>query len=172
MVLRLTTFAAAVLMAGAAFAADSKAVSSEDGKYFDADGNPTYNIQADGTVDWYTYSGFRMYHAECHVCHGPDAMGSTYAPALKDSLHSKGIDYYKFQEIVSSGQQNQANAGGSESVMPAFGTNLNVMCFIDDLYVYIRARADDALPRGRPPKKETKPETARKYQDECLGPPH
>ena len=40
----------------------------------------------DGVVDWYTYSGFRRYHSECHVCHGPDGMGSSFAPALLDSL--------------------------------------------------------------------------------------
>jgi methanol metabolism-related c-type cytochrome len=169
MFLKSFTFAAAVLLAMPAMATDPKAVSQEDGKYLDADGNPTYNIQADGTVDWFTYSGFRMYHAECHVCHGPDAMGSTYAPALKDSLHEKNIDYYKFMEIVSSGQKNTAMAGGSQSVMPAFGTNLNVMCYIDDLYVYIRARADGALDRGRPAKKEAKPEAVRKANMECLG---
>ena len=56
--------------------------SQEDGKYLDKEGNPTYKIQADGTVDWYTYSGYRRYHSECHVCHGPDGEGSTYAPAL------------------------------------------------------------------------------------------
>ena len=55
---------------------DPTAVKNEDGKYFDKDGNPTYNIKPDGTVDWYTYSGFRRYHSECHVCHGPDGMGS------------------------------------------------------------------------------------------------
>lgn len=169
MVLRSITFAAAVLLAMPALAADPKAVSSEDGKYVDADGNPTYNIQADGTVDWFTYSGFRMYHAECHVCHGPDAMGSTYAPALKDSLKQKNIDYYKFMEIVSSGQKNTANAGGEISVMPAFGTNRNVMCYIDDLYVYLRARSDDAIGRGRPAKKEAKPDAVRAANAECLG---
>ena len=34
----------------------------------------------DGVVDWYTYSGFRRYHSECHVCHGPDGMGSLLRP--------------------------------------------------------------------------------------------
>ncbi|MDU6672587.1 MAG: cytochrome C, partial [Bradyrhizobium sp.] len=58
---------------------DATAVKSEDGKYFDKDGNPTYKVTADGSVDWYTYSGYRRYHSECHVCHGPDGMGSTYA---------------------------------------------------------------------------------------------
>ena len=54
----------------------------KDGKWETADGSPTYNIAADGTVDWYTFSGFRRYHSECHTCHGPDGEGSTYAPGL------------------------------------------------------------------------------------------
>src|SRR5690349_18309490 len=69
----------ALLGSSAAFAEPTKPAREEDGKYFDAEGNPTYNIKADGTVDWYTYSGYRRYHAECHTCHGPDGMGSTYA---------------------------------------------------------------------------------------------
>ena len=64
--------AAIVLIAagGMAFAdgsGDPAAVKSEDGKYLDSQGNPTYKIQADGTVDWYAYSGYRRYHSECHV---------------------------------------------------------------------------------------------------------
>ena len=46
-----------------AFAEPAKPAREEDGKYFDAEGNPTYNVKADGTVDWYTYSGYRRYHA-------------------------------------------------------------------------------------------------------------
>ena len=53
---------------------------------YDADGNPTFKIEPDGTVDWYIYSGYRRYHADCHVCHGPDGEGSSYAPALVDSV--------------------------------------------------------------------------------------
>jgi len=49
---------------------DPAAVSEQDGKNLDAEGNPTYKLGADGTVDWYTYSGYRRYHSECHVCHG------------------------------------------------------------------------------------------------------
>ena len=36
----------------------------------------------DGKVDLATYNGYRRYHSSCHVCHGPDALGSSYAPAL------------------------------------------------------------------------------------------
>ncbi len=61
----------------------SKAVKQDDqGKYADKDGTPTYNVKPDGTVDWFTYAGFRLYHADCHVCHGPEGAGSSYAPAL------------------------------------------------------------------------------------------
>lgn len=154
------------LVAGGAMAAlaaegDKKV---EDGKYFDKNGTPTYNIQADGTVDWYTYSGFRRYHSECHVCHGPDGLGSTYAPALANSL--KTMTYEQFGEVIANGRQRVD--GGQESVMPAFGTNLNVMCYLDDLYVYLKARSDDAVPRNRPAKRESQPKTAKEFEDSCM----
>jgi methanol metabolism-related c-type cytochrome len=143
----------------------SKQVRVEDGKYFDKNDVPTYNIAPDGTVDWFTYSGFRNYHSECHVCHGPDALGSTYAPPLAESM--KVLTYDKFLEVVASGKQDLG--GGQNKVMPALGTNRNVMCYIDDLYVYLRARTDGVLPRGRPAKKEAKPDAVRKANEECLA---
>lgn len=79
-------FAFVITPASAEAPGDPKSVKSTDGKYFDAKGDPTYNVGADGTVDWYTFSGYRRYHAECHVCHGPNGGGSTYAPALKESV--------------------------------------------------------------------------------------
>ena len=60
-------------------------------------------IADDGTVDWPTFSGYRRYHADCHVCHGPDGEGSSYAPALKDL--AMRMDYYDFIGIVASGRQ-------------------------------------------------------------------
>jgi methanol metabolism-related c-type cytochrome len=147
-------------------AAEPKAPArEEDGKYFDADGNPTYNIKADGTVDWYTYSGYRRYHAECHTCHGPDGMGSTYAPALTDSL--KKLNYQQFVEVIIQGRQNIST--GSQNVMPSFGTNSNVACYLDDIYVYLKARSDGALDRVRPSKREEKPKTAIDAERTCLG---
>jgi methanol metabolism-related c-type cytochrome len=144
---------------------DPKAVKQEDGKYYDKDGNPTYNVKPDGTVDWYTYSGFIRYHSECHVCHGPDGLGSSYAPALADSL--KTIGYTDFLSIVANGRKNVNTA--NENVMPAFGTSKNVMCVIDDIYVYLRARANNAVGRGRPEKHDDKPKSAAEAQDACFG---
>jgi methanol metabolism-related c-type cytochrome len=144
---------------------DPTPVKNEDGKYFDRNGNPTFHIAPDGTVDWYTFSGYRRYHAECHVCHGPDGEGSTYAPGLKPFILNN--DYSKFVEVVINGRQNVGS--GQESVMPAFGLNKNVVCYLDDIYVYLRARANDALPRGRPQKREEKPQSASQSEDACIG---
>jgi methanol metabolism-related c-type cytochrome len=162
--------AAAILFAAgpAAFAdgsGDPTAVKSEDGKYFDKEGNPTFKIAPDGMVDWYTYSGYRRYHSECHVCHGPDGMGSTYAPALKDSL--KTISYADFLGVVASGRKNVNTA--QENVMPAFGDNPNVACYMDDIYVYLRARANDAVGRVRPAKHEDKSAAYADAENACMG---
>lgn len=144
---------------------DPKAVKQEDGKYFDKDGTPTFNIKSDGTVDWYTYSGYRRYHSECHVCHGPDGEGSSYGPPVKESL--KRMSYAEFLEVVINGRVNVGTA--SQSVMPALGTNANVACYLDDIFIYLRARANDAIGRVRPEKREPKPEAARQAEATCLG---
>ena len=123
-----------------------------------------YRVSADGVVDWATFSGYRRYHSECHVCHGPDALGSTFAPPLADSM--KTMSYDDYLEVVVNGRENLS--AGQEKVMPAFGQNLNVMCFIDDIWAYLKARADEAIPRGRP-NKEPKPQSAKDHEDECMS---
>ena len=116
---------------------DPKAVKQDGkGRYVDANGDPTFNIKPDGTVDWYSYSGNRRY-GDCYVCHGPGGEGSSYAPALTDSL--KRLNYAEFYGIVVGGKQDLG--AGQNKVMPAFGDNKNVMCYIDDIYVYLRARS-------------------------------
>jgi methanol metabolism-related c-type cytochrome len=157
-----------VVSGGTTFAADAvdpTAVKSEDGKYYDKEGNPTFKVAADGTVDWYTYSGYRRYHSECHVCHGPDGMGSTYAPALAESL--KTMSYGDFVSVVASGRKNISTS--QENVMPALGDNPNVACYMDDLYIYLRARANDAVGRARPAKKEDKPAAYTQAESSCMG---
>ena len=144
---------------------DAAAVSKEGGKYLDKDGNPTFKVGADGTVDWFTYSGFRRYHSECHVCHGPEGEGSSYAPALKESL--KKLSYQEFSAVVVQGRVNVNSS--QNNVMPSFGDNSNVMCYLDDIFVYIRARADGAVERGRPQKREDKDPATIKAENDCLG---
>lgn len=142
-----------------------KVVYVEDGRYFAEDDVPTFNVGEDGTVDWPTYSGFRRYHSECHVCHGPEGEGSTYAPALKNSAIN--MTYYEFIEVVAGGRK-VVRSGGQDSVMPSLGDNPNVMCYLDDIYVYLKARGADAVPRGRPAKKEKKSDVIREDENACL----
>ena len=83
-------FATALALTAAANAVtdgsgDPTAVKSDEGKWLDKGDTPTFKVEADGTVDWYTYVGFTRYSSECLRCHGPDGMGSSYAPALRDS---------------------------------------------------------------------------------------
>jgi methanol metabolism-related c-type cytochrome len=137
----------------------------ENGMWRDKDGDPTYKVEQDGTVDWYTFSGFRRYHSECHVCHGPDGMGSSYAPALANSL--KTIPYAEFYGIVVSGRKDFVN--GKDLVMPTFAENKNVMCYLNDIYVYLRARSQNAVPRGRPAEHAPKPEAFTKNEDKCMS---
>ena len=161
-------FVAALLWSGAAAAdppGNPTAVKDEDGKYFDSQGYPTYSIKPDGTVDWYTYSGYLRYSSECLRCHGPDGAGSSYAPALTDSL--KILNYTDFLGIVASGKRDVSAA--QDLVMPSFGTDKNVMCYIDNIYVYLRARANGALGRIRPTKHEDKPEAFKSWENSCMG---
>lgn len=154
--------------AGGASAAEAQAAATKDemGKYTLPDGTATYHFAPDGTMDWYTYSGYRRYHAECHVCHGPDGLGSSYAPALADSL--KTMTHDQFMEVVVNGKQN-VGVGQANQVMPAFGENLNVMCYIDDIYVYLKARADGVLDRQRPSKREDKTKAYGDNENQCFG---
>jgi len=165
-----TGVAAALLVAVGAYAAtdgsgDPTPVKSEDGKWFDKNDVPTFKVDSDGTVDWYTYVGFTRYSSECLRCHGPDGMGSTYAPALMESM--KRLSYTDFYATVAGGKQSVSASQGL--VMPANGDNKNVMCFIDAIYVYLRARGDDAIGRGRPEKHASKPAAYNKAEDECMG---
>ncbi len=171
--------AADATAAAPAPAADAKPAAAgekklEAGKWMLPDGTPTYNVKshkvgentAIDKVDWYTYSGWRRYHAECHVCHGPNGEGSSFAPALANSL--KTMDYGKFLQVVSGGQRR--NVGGTDFIMPALGDNKNVMCYIDDLYIYLKARASGELVPGRlsADQRDEKPKEAAAYEAECI----
>ena len=158
-------FVAALALLSSLHAVAETAKKEKDGKWETADGNPTYNIAADGTVDWYTFSGFRRYHSECHTCHGPDGEGSTYAPGLVQSL--KTMAYPEFMLIVATGRE--VVGADKQSKMPALGDNPNVRCYLEDIYVYLKARADGVLPSGRPAKRVDKPDAAEQHEKACFG---
>ncbi len=113
-----------------------------------ADQIPKYVVE-DGKVDKATYNGYRRFHGTCHACHGQDALGGSFAPALATSL--KTVDYDTFVKTVNEGRQ-ATTATGAVSAMPSFGQDPNITKHLDDIYRYLTARADGVLPPGRPKK--------------------
>lgn len=112
-------------------------------------------------VSWTEFSGYKRYHANCSVCHGPDGLGGTFAPALTESL--KAIDHDKFLDTVVNGKEN------AQLAMPAFGADPNVMCYIEDIYVYLKARSTGTVGRGRPDPQPAKPKDFAEAETACMG---
>ena len=142
----------------------------KDGRYRDKDGHPAPVVTKDYKVDWAAWQGFRRYHDACHVCHGPNALGSTFAPSLGESLQT--MDYETFYGVVVGGRV--ADRGGTKYVMPAFGEDRNIMCYLDDIYTYIKARSinmasegKDGLAAGRPNGREDISPEAKKAAAAC-----
>ena len=98
----------------------------------------------DGKVDRGTYNGFRRYSAGCNHCHGPDGVGSTFAPSLIEGMPPPAA----FRDIVLNGRRD------GTKVMKGFAGDPNVEPYVDDIYAYLQARADGALGRGRPERLE------------------
>ena len=99
-----------------------------------------------GWMDFATYKGWRAYHAECHVCHGPDAKGSTYAPSLMTSIQ-QGLSFDDWYAVIMNGR-GESEGAQKGNVMPAFGANTNVAPHVEDMYRYVKARADGKIRRG------------------------
>ncbi len=116
-----------------------------------ADDEKPYTVR-DGKVDQQTYNGWRRYTESCLRCHGPDGSGSSYGPALTESL--KSMSEEQFKDVVVNGRQNVTTS--AENVMPSFGLVEDVMLYIDDIYGYLKARSDGVLGRGRPERFEQK----------------
>ncbi|MCW4115613.1 c-type cytochrome [Aurantimonas sp. MSK8Z-1] len=142
----------------------NEATEGDLGKYTDPEGNPVYHYGDDGMADYYTWRGYKKYTANCMQCHGPDALGSSFAPNLTEELQA--LSYYDFTGIVVNGQQNKWHP--NNSVMPAWGEDPNVMCFLDAIYIYIRGRADGVTPRGEP-KRPPANKPAQDAENSCLG---
>ncbi len=95
-------------------------------------------------VDKGTFTGWRFYHAFCHVCHAQDGVGSTFAPSLVERLQV--IDRERFDDVLENGYTGQIG------VMPGWKDNPNISKRYDELYAYLKARSDGVLPPGRPQK--------------------
>ncbi len=100
----------------------------------------------DGKVDINTYHGYLYYGDQCMRCHGPDGAGSSYAPNLTQSL--KVMTKEQVENTIINGRKHVDSS--NDKVMPAFGTNEDVVENMDNIYNYLLARSDGALGRGHP----------------------
>ena len=134
-----------------------------------ADDPKPYTIK-NGVVDQHTFMGYLHYEGTCYWCHGQDASGSTFAPSLVDAL--KTLSHSEFENIVvNGGVVNSRPIGyGTNNVfvMPAEGANPNIMCFLDDIYAYLKGRSDGVIGRGRP-EHEPVTQAVKDQGDACLG---
>jgi mono/diheme cytochrome c family protein len=93
-------------------------------------------------VNSVVYNGWKMFEVYCTRCHGEDAVGSSFAPALKHSVGPDGsIDHKAFWLTVTFGRPGKG--------MPTWG-NLLSPEQKEDIWNYLRARAVGGLAPGRP----------------------
>jgi mono/diheme cytochrome c family protein len=102
---------------------------------------PVVHVDSLG-VNAVVYQGWKMFEVYCTRCHGEDAVGSSFAPALKKSVGPDGsIDHKAFWLTVTNGRPGKG--------MPTWG-NLLSPEQKEDIWNYLRARAVGGLAPGRP----------------------
>lgn len=93
-------------------------------------------------------TGYDIYGKHCHRCHGGDALGSSFAPSLVRRL--KDLKKGEFIAVVANGKTSFQSSTGGYRVMPPWKGNKDVMGHLNQLWAYLKARSDGALPAVRP----------------------
>ena len=98
-----------------------------------------YRVVDGYKVDANTMNGFRAWRAlACDRCHGANQQGLV-GPSLVDSL--KTLSKEDFVKAVREGRL--------EKGMPSFATSTMLMENIDNLYAYLKGRADGEITRAK-----------------------
>ena len=87
------------------------------------------------------YEGWRRFMTVCARCHGDDAVGGVMAPDLRKTVSSDSASRESFHATVTQGRPTKG--------MPSFKGSVDSE-HIDAIYAYLRARASNELPAGRP----------------------
>lgn len=134
----------------------------------------TQFYRVDGNrVDQQTFLGWNLYHNTCVGCHGVDATGTSMAPDLTVSVahmsplefQTKVLQRYLIslpqaeaaaddrtalrRALIAEINKQQARDSGA-TAMPRWEHNPVVKQRVQDIYRYLRARADGALGTGKP----------------------
>lgn len=102
-----------------------------------------YTVEDGKKVDQGTYDGYMVYTRVCQACHGPDALGSSFAPSLMEVSEKRS--FADIAGTVANGLEIQPG-----QVMPSFADDEYVMGNLENIYRYLRARKEGGLQRGRP----------------------
>ena len=127
-------FAFALLVTGAV--AQDTGETDEESKF-------NYTVDEEGRVDESIMMGFNVYTGSCMACHGPDGLGSSFAPSLLRAAERRTFEV--FAQTIAGGRSLQPGM-----VMPSFGGDIRVMSHLEDLWNYLGARQQGDVGRGRP----------------------
>lgn len=95
-----------------------------------------YTVTEGNKLDSQTYRGYQIYRNWCARCHGTFAQGLA-GPNLAKSLGKASKE--EFMQVLFKGQK------GRSGMMPSFQDNQQVISGREQLYNYLRARADNAI---------------------------
>ncbi|MGH8120567.1 MAG: c-type cytochrome, partial [Gammaproteobacteria bacterium] len=134
---------------------------------------PYYQV-VDNRVDAKTFMGWRVFHINCHSCHGIDAVGTDVAPNPVEMVKTMGPNTFaikvlkRYRITVGMNQASSETDSASrnaiidemlrqqrgkegELVMPGREEfNPGIRAHILDQYAYLKARANGVLKPGRP----------------------
>lgn len=131
---------AALALAGTAVATSTAAAQATD---WNAYQKSIREVPRD-TISAEAYRGWKQYELNCSRCHGEFAVGSSFAPALVQSLKTDGTvpTQADFVTVVC--------AGRKEKGMPSWCEAGLEMDKIMAIYEYVKGRADGKIHVGRP----------------------
>ena len=107
-----------------------------------------YHTAPRDTVSPQVYSGWKQFEINCSRCHGEFAVGTSFAPALIQSVKPDGGVPTKEAFIQT------VCAGRPEKGMPAWCAVGLEFDKIENMYLYIKGRSEGKIGTGRPAVRE------------------
>jgi mono/diheme cytochrome c family protein len=132
-------FLSQLCLAPAWLAAQTPATASPDAAYFSA-----YHTVPRDTVTPPVYQGWKQYALNCARCHGDWGVGTSFAPALVESVKPSGT--IPTAELFLS----TVCAGRPDKGMPAWCTLGLEMEAMQVIYAYLLERSEGRIGLGRP----------------------